>query len=351
LECEEQRESKAQDEQTEGNEHQPEIVCIETTASNKERGKEDKEGEPKDENGCSQSENAEGAKKNSRCGAKSGQNVLLSESTARTSMGKGMMMPAPGGMASRALGQEEGEVVEEDCHLVREPLLEPFGDTGAALNDERDRWGRRSGEAPAFRPVPSKKQAVDAAGGEEEVPGAVPPNNRVFLPRIPEGATTEVLRKHFGRFGAISDCFIPVYPRSDKPKGFAFITFSNKEQAAAAVAQGEQQITGETCEVLKATPKPDTCYYSNKRGGQRRDDGGGSGGDRSNRCRLVVFRTERPESDTMALTDDARWRNEEALRAYGAQFGRVLDYFAVNIRPTVSRICCIYLYFLETTDY
>ena len=53
--------------------------------------------------------------------------------------------------------------------------------------------------------------------------------------------------------------------------------------------------------------------------------------------RVEIFRTEGPESDTVALTDDARWRNEEALKAYGMQFGRVLECFTVNIRPTVGR--------------
>jgi hypothetical protein len=57
--------------------------------------------------------------------------------------------------------------------------------------------------------------------------------------------------------------------------------------------------------------------------------------------RLEIFRTERPESDTVALTDDARWRNEEALQAYGMQFGRVLDCFTVNIRPTVGGKHCL----------
>ncbi len=354
MECEEQSESKAQDGQTEGNE-QPEIVCLGNMEreENKERGgKEQEEGEPKRKIPCSQSENAEGAKNElSSWGSKSGQTVLVSESesTAQTGMGQGMMMPAPGGMASRSLWQNEVEVVEEDCHLAREPLLEPFGDTGAALNDKKDRWGRRSGQGPASCPVfASKEQAVDAAGGEEEVPAAVRPNNRVFLPWIPEGATDEVLREHFGRFGRISACFIPVDPRSGKPKRFAFITFSSKEQAAAAVAQGKHKINGETCTVVKATPMRDErggggpIQREPSRDGRRSSgDGGGSEGDRSGRCRLVVFRTERPESDTVALIDDASWRNEEALRAYGTQFGRVIEYFAVNIRPTVSRNHCI----------
>ena len=85
--------------------------------------------------------------------------------------------------------------------------------------------------------------------------------NRVFLPRLPVGATDEGLRTHFSRFGEIIDCYIPVVPTTGKPKGMAFVTFSTDESAAAAVAQAMQQINGESCEVLKAAPRPD------KRGG------------------------------------------------------------------------------------
>jgi len=86
-------------------------------------------------------------------------------------------------------------------------------------------------------------------------------DSRVFLPRLPEGTTDEVLRVHFARFGDISDVYIPVHPATGKPKGMAFVTFASSEHAAAALAQAEQQINGEACEVVKAAPRPD------KRGG------------------------------------------------------------------------------------
>ena len=88
-----------------------------------------------------------------------------------------------------------------------------------------------------------------------------PLNNRVFLPRVPAGGTEDVIKAHFSRFGDITDVYIPANPSTGKPKGMAFITFSSEADAASAVEQAEQQINGEACEVLKATPKPD------KRGG------------------------------------------------------------------------------------
>lgn len=38
------------------------------------------------------------------------------------------------------------------------------------------------------------------------------PDNRVFLPRLPEGATEEVLKAHFGHFGEITDCCTFIAP-------------------------------------------------------------------------------------------------------------------------------------------
>jgi RNA recognition motif-containing protein len=82
-------------------------------------------------------------------------------------------------------------------------------------------------------------------------------DNRVFLPRLPEGVTDEALRSHFARFGEISDVYIPIHPATGKPKGMAFVTFANSEHAAAAMEQAEQEINGEACEVVKAAPRPD----------------------------------------------------------------------------------------------
>ena len=40
--------------------------------------------------------------------------------------------------------------------------------------------------------------------------------SRIFLPRIPAGATDEVLRAHFARYGEITDCC-----ESGKPRALA----------------------------------------------------------------------------------------------------------------------------------
>jgi cold-inducible RNA-binding protein len=52
-------------------------------------------------------------------------------------------------------------------------------------------------------------------------------DNRVFLPRLPQGATEDVLKAHFSRFGDIKDCYIPIDRDTGRPKGLAFITFTS----------------------------------------------------------------------------------------------------------------------------
>jgi len=112
---------------------------------------------------------------------------------------------------------------------------------------EGARWSvRRGGGSGPGGPRP---------GGLRTMPAHT--DNRVFLPRLPEGVTDEELRSHFARFGEISDVYIPVHPATGKPKGLAFVTFSSSEHAAAALEQAEQEINGEACEVVKAVPRPD----------------------------------------------------------------------------------------------
>ena len=80
---------------------------------------------------------------------------------------------------------------------------------------------------------------------------------RVFLPRLPEYLPERALRIHFGKFGPVSDCFVPTNPATGCSKGFAFVSFATREAMDAALATGWETVGGHLIEVRKAEPKPD----------------------------------------------------------------------------------------------
>ena len=87
------------------------------------------------------------------------------------------------------------------------------------------------------------------------------------------------LEDAFGKFGRITDAFVPEDRNTGRPKGFGFITFETTAEAEDAIkAMNETDFMGRTIRVNMAQPKRDD--------GPRRDFGdrgggrGGYGGDR-----------------------------------------------------------------------
>jgi len=74
-------------------------------------------------------------------------------------------------------------------------------------------------------------------------------DSKVFIGRVTEDITSDDLKKYFGRFGEITDIYIP------KPfRGFAFITFLNPSVAQALCGE-DHIVKGTSLHVANATPK------------------------------------------------------------------------------------------------
>lgn len=83
------------------------------------------------------------------------------------------------------------------------------------------------------------------------------------------------LEDAFGKFGRITDAFVPEDRNTGRPKGFGFITFETTAEAEDAIkAMNETDFMGRTIRVNMAQPKRDD--------GPRRDFGD-RGGDRGGR--------------------------------------------------------------------
>ena len=87
---------------------------------------------------------------------------------------------------------------------------------------------------------------------------------RLFVGNMPYGATEADLRAHFSAVGAPSQIVIPVDRDTGRPRGFAFVEFTERAMAEEAINRFNQQpFMGRSLSVSEARP---------------REAGGGGGG-------------------------------------------------------------------------
>ena len=80
-------------------------------------------------------------------------------------------------------------------------------------------------------------------------------SSRLFVGNLPYDATEEELREHFSQVGAVSRVFIPLDRDTGRPRGFAFIEFSDDGHALAAIERLHQKpFKGRPLAVNEARP-------------------------------------------------------------------------------------------------
>ena len=95
---------------------------------------------------------------------------------------------------------------------------------------------------------------------------------RLFVGNMPYGATEADLRAHFAAVGDPSQVVIPVDRETGRPRGFAFVEYTDRAMAEEAVTRFNQQpFMGRTLAVSEARPREERGP-----GGFR--PGGGAGG-------------------------------------------------------------------------
>lgn len=118
---------------------------------------------------------------------------------------------------------------------------------------------------------------------------------KVFVGRCTEDLTADDLREYFGKFGEVTDVFIP------RPfRAFSFVTFLDPEVAQSLCGE-DHIIKGVSVHVSNASPKPDNNRYQqqndgnnqmsnrNDRGGPRNVGGGGGGNMNQNYDRMNSY--------------------------------------------------------------
>ncbi len=94
---------------------------------------------------------------------------------------------------------------------------------------------------------------------------------KLYVGNLPFSVTEADLHTEFGALGQVDEVAVITDRETGQPRGFAFVTMGNDNEARNAMEQlNGKEIGGRTITVNEARPKPD--------GGGRGGGGGGRGG-------------------------------------------------------------------------
>jgi RNA recognition motif-containing protein len=97
---------------------------------------------------------------------------------------------------------------------------------------------------------------------------------KLYVGNLPFSATEDSLRETFSRFGTVESVNIITDRYTGQSKGFGFIEFSTKQDAAEAISKmNSAEMDGRTLKVSEALPQA-----PRDGGGARRSSGGGGRG-------------------------------------------------------------------------
>lgn len=101
---------------------------------------------------------------------------------------------------------------------------------------------------------------------------------KIYVGNISFNTTEDSLRDLFSQHGGVDEVAVVNDRETGRPRGFAFVTMSNSDEATAAIAAlNGQEFEGRSLNVNEARPKTDGG------GGGRGGFGGGGGGRGGNR--------------------------------------------------------------------
>ncbi len=99
---------------------------------------------------------------------------------------------------------------------------------------------------------------------------------KIYVGNLAYSVTQETLEQLFSQHGSIEEVYVPTDRESGRPRGFAFVTMGNADEANAAIAAlNGVDIEGRAVNVNEARPKRDSGFGGGRGGGGGRGRGGG----------------------------------------------------------------------------
>ena len=146
-------------------------------------------------------------------------------------------------------------------------------------------------------------EAAPAPAAEEGV--------KMYVGNLSFDTTEDTLRSTFGEFGTVTDVFLPVHRDSGNPRGFAFVTLSERDAAEKAIAAWDgKELDGRTLKVNESKPKVDYAA-------------GGGGFNSAGLADVKLYVGNLSYEST-----------EESVRAAFAQYGEISDCFLPTDRES-----------------
>ena len=143
-----------------------------------------------------------------------------------------------------------------------------------------------------------QKPAKNGGGGGNGAGGKYEPEQyrKVFIGSLSYSTVEEGLRKHFSQFGEIIDCVVMKEGKSNKSRGFGFVTYSSSTMVDELMKNRPHKLDGRELETKRATPREEI----------------GKPGAEASVNKLFVG----------AIRDGV---NEENLKEYFSKYGNILD--------------------------
>lgn len=82
-------------------------------------------------------------------------------------------------------------------------------------------------------------------------------SNRIYVAGLDGKVNAADLRAYFGKFGPLTDVYIPNNHQTGQPKHFGFVTFGNHDAATEAMNAPSHEINGQQVDLKPCVPKQD----------------------------------------------------------------------------------------------
>uniref|UniRef100_A0A8D0DVJ2 Heterogeneous nuclear ribonucleoprotein A/B n=1 Tax=Salvator merianae TaxID=96440 RepID=A0A8D0DVJ2_SALMN len=129
------------------------------------------------------------------------------------------------------------------------------------------------------------------------------PVKKIFVGGLNPEAAEDKIREYFGEFGEIEAIELPMDPKTNKRRGFVFITFKEEDPVKKILEKKFHNVSGSKCEIKVAQPKE---VY------QQQQFGSGGGRGRGGR---------RAQSQNWNQSYDNYWNQGYGSQGYGYQQG------------------------------